>query len=64
MMSNYRELCRVLIKESHFGFIVLEDGTLRFHNWLRVLNGDELKKEMLVKAHNTRYLVHSGGTKM
>jgi len=46
------------------GFLVHEDGTLRFQNRLCVPNKEELKKRILEEAHNTRYSVHLGGTKM
>ena len=46
------------------GFVVHEDGTLRFQNRLCVPNNGELRKQILEEAHNTRYLVHPGGTKM
>ena len=46
------------------GFVVHEDGTLRFQNRLCVPKNGELRKQILEEAHNTRYSVHPGGTKM
>jgi len=46
------------------GFVVDEDGTLRFQNRLCVPDKSELKEKILAEAHNTRYSIHPGGTKM
>ena len=46
------------------GFVIHEDGTLRFQNRLCVLNKEELKRRILEEVHNTRYSVHPGRTKM
>ena len=46
------------------GFMVHEDGTLRFQNRLCVSNKEEFKRRILKEAHNTRYSVNPGGTKM
>jgi len=53
-----------LEKEKSPGFVVYEDGTLRFQNHLCVHKNEELRKQVLEEAHNTRYSVHPGGTKM
>ena len=45
-------------------FVVHEDGTLRFQNHLCVPRNEKLRKQILEEAHNTRYSVHPGGTKM
>ena len=45
-------------------FNVCGDGTLKFGNRLCVLNNEDLKKELLIEAHWTPYLVHPGATKM
>jgi len=37
---------------------------LGFQNRLCVPNKAELKEKILTKAHNTRYLIQPGGTKM
>ena len=46
------------------GFIVHEDRTLRFQNRLCVPKNEGLRKQISEEAHNTRYSVHLGGTKM
>ena len=53
-----------LEKGKSLGFVVHEDGTLRFQNRLCVPKNEELRKLILEEAHNTRYSVHPGGTKM
>ena len=45
------------------GFVIHEDGTLRFQSRLCVPNKEELKRRILEEVHNTRYSVHLGGTK-
>ena len=40
------------------------DGGLYFHDRLCVLNIDELKNDIMVEAHSTRYTMHPGSTKM
>ena len=46
------------------GFIIHEDGNLQFQNRLCVPKNMELRKNILEEAHNARYVVHLGGTKM
>jgi len=46
------------------GFVIHEDGTIRFHNRVCVLAMEELKKKILDKGHNTSYLVHPRGNKL
>jgi len=46
------------------GFIMHEDGNLWFQNRLCVPKNEGLRKQILEEAHNTRYSVHPGGTKM
>jgi len=46
------------------GFVVHEDRTFRFQNRLCVPDKEEIKRKILEEAHNTRYSVHPGGTKM
>ena len=46
------------------GFVVDEDGTLRFQNRLCVPDNSELKEKILAEAHNTRYSIHQGRTKI
>jgi len=40
-----------------------EDGTLRFSDRICVPKGD-VRQEVLSKAHNPAYSIHTGGTKM
>jgi len=51
-------------KGKSLGFVVHEDGTLRFQNRLCVPKNGELRKQILEEAHNTRYSVNPGGIKM
>ena len=46
------------------GFVIHEDGTLRFQNRLCVPQNEGLRKQILKEAHNIRYSVHLRGTKM
>jgi len=55
---------QTLEKGRSSGFMEEADGTLRFQNRLCVPNKAELKEKILTEAHNTRYSVHPGGTKM
>ena len=64
MMSNYRESGGHLNKGKLHGFVIHEDGTLRFQNRQCVPSSDGLKKKILAEAHNTHYSVHLGGTKI
>lgn len=45
-------------------FQVAEDGTLRFHGRLCVLDDVELNEEILLKAHRSNYSIHLGSIKM
>jgi len=45
-------------------FEVYEDGTLWFHNHLCIPKNEELRKNILEEAHNTRDLMHPRGTQM
>ncbi|XP_039169470.1 uncharacterized protein LOC120293789 [Eucalyptus grandis] len=45
-------------------FQVSEDGTLNFRGRLCVPNNAELKEEILLEAHRSRYNIHPGSTKM
>ena len=46
------------------GFVIHKAGTLQFQNRLCVPKNEGLRKQIFEEAHNTRYLVHPGGTKM
>jgi len=53
-----------LEKDKSPGFLIDEDGTLRFQNHLCVSDRAELREKILTEAHNTRYSLHALGTKM
>ena len=44
------------------GFRIV-DGVLYFRNRLCIPNIDELRKDIIVEAHSTRYTMHPGSTK-
>jgi len=46
------------------GFVIHEDGTIRFHNWVCAPTVEALKKKILDEGHNTLHSVHPGGTKL
>jgi len=46
------------------GFVIHEDGTIRFHNKLCVPAVEALKKKIRDEGHNTPHLVHPGGNKL
>ncbi|XP_057248196.1 uncharacterized protein LOC130590183 [Beta vulgaris subsp. vulgaris] len=46
------------------GFVIQEDGTLRFQGRLCVPNDENLKKRILTESHNTPYSIHPGGNKL
>ena len=46
------------------GFVIHEDGTIRFHNRVCVPAVEALKKKILDDGHNTSHSVHPGGNKL
>ena len=46
------------------GFVIHEDGTIRFHNQVCVPTVETLKKKILDEGHNTPHSVHPGGNKL
>ena len=46
------------------GFVIYEDGTIRFHNRVCAPTVEEFKKKILDEGHNTPYSVHLGGNKL
>ena len=46
------------------GFMIHEDGTLRFQNRVCVPAIEELKKKILDEGHNTPHSVDPGGNKL
>jgi len=53
----------VLVGKAH-GFVIHEDGTIRFHNQVCVLAIEELKKKILDEGYNTPHFMHPGGNKL
>jgi len=45
-------------------FMIYEDGTLRFQNWVCVLAIEELRKKILDEGHNTPHSVHPAGNRL
>ena len=41
-----------------------EEGVLKFENWLYVLNIEELRQEIIEKAHYLTYAMYLGSTKI
>lgn len=46
------------------GYSVHSDGLLKFGTWMCILNDTKLRQEILKEAHNTRFIIHLGSTKM
>ena len=46
------------------GFVIDEDGTLRFQNRVCIPAIEELLKKILDKGHKTTHSVHPGGNKL
>jgi len=61
---NFKGLNKTLIKGSHNGFLIDEDGSFQFQNSLCMPNKVEIKKQILEEAYNSCYSVHPNGTKM
>jgi len=53
-----------VLSKKALGFVILKDGTLRFHNRVCVLVVGELKKKILYEGHNTAHSVHPAGNKV
>lgn len=45
-------------------FWITMDGLLRYEHWVRVPDNDDLKREILEKAHQTPYTIHLGSINM
>jgi len=59
-----QRVMQILEKWKSPGFVVHKDGTPGFHSRICVPKNEELRKQILKKAHNTRYSVHPGYPKM
>jgi len=46
------------------GFVIHEDGALRFQNRVCVPTIEEFKRKILDEGHNTPYFIHPGGNKL
>ena len=46
------------------GFVIHEDSTIWFHNWVCVPVVEELKKTTEDEGHNTLHSVHPEGNKL
>ena len=46
------------------GFVIHEDGTLRFQNRIRITTIEELKSKILDEGYNTPHSVHPAGNKL
>jgi hypothetical protein len=45
-------------------FVIGDDDVLRYRNRLCVFDVDDLRRELMVEAHQTVYTIHPGSTKM
>ena len=45
-------------KGSKLDFVLLDDGILRFRTRLCVPNDGDLRRELLEKAHYSRFVIH------
>ena len=46
------------------GFVVSDDGVLRFSSKSCVSEVDDLKKDIMMEKHQTAYIIHSNSNKM
>jgi len=46
------------------GFVIHEDGTIRFHNQVCIPAVEELKRKILDEGHNTPHSIHTVGNKL
>ena len=46
------------------GFVIHEDGTIRFHNCVCIPTAGALKKKILDEGHNTPHSIHPEGNKL
>jgi len=54
---------KILVRKAP-GFVIHEDGTIRFHNWLCVSVVAELKKKTLDEGDNNTHSVPPKGNKL
>jgi len=53
-----------ILVEKALGFIIHEEGIIRFHNWVCLPAAEALKKKILDKDHNTQHSIHPRGNKL
>jgi len=53
-----------ILMEKAPGFVIHENGTIRFYNQVCVPAIEALKKKILDEGHNTPYSIHPGGNKL
>jgi len=53
-----------VVKGKTPGFVIYEDGTLRFHNLVCVPKVDVFKRKLLDDGHNTPHSMHPGGNNL
>ena len=60
-MERIRE--KILIGKAS-GFVIHDDGTIRFHNRVCVPTVEALKRKILDEGHNIPHSMHPGGNKL
>jgi len=60
-LKHIRE--KILVEKAP-GFVIHEDGTICFHNWVSVPVVEALKKKILDEGPSTLHSVHPGGNKL
>ena len=55
---------RVQASTGDEGWAIHMDGSLRYRGWIVVPQLAKLREEILREFHCSRFMVHSGGTKM
>ena len=53
-----------MIKGEQKDFCIIRDGALLYHDRLCIPSVRDLRKLILDEAHNSRYTIHPGATKM
>ena len=65
LQKDYLQLVQIVDKVKKGGksdFVLSNDGILRFRTRLCVPSDEDLRRELLVKAHYSRLVIHPGGT--
>lgn len=61
---EFQKILKEALEKKRPNFHVTEDGVLKFNWCLCVPNNEQLKEEILTKAHRSNYNIHPGNTKM